>query len=139
MFIQRIYSAQCQQYSPPSSKWTHPLPNKREKLCLQMTGTCVCCSTLQVDLETYIKELFDAGLDAGVLPTEIRKVGWAAEASQAADEAVRPFEGPVHAGKVELSCHAITCFWWKAYLVMSAGIHVRCFSSRHVFHSFRFW
>jgi len=35
----------------------------------------VCCSTLQADLETYIKELFDAGLDAGVLPTEIRKVG----------------------------------------------------------------
>jgi len=39
-----------------------------------MTGTCVCCLTLQADLETYIPELLDAGLDAGVLPTEIRKL-----------------------------------------------------------------
>jgi len=79
------------------------------------------------------------GLGCWRLPNRDKEVGWAAETSQAADEAVRPFEGPVHPGKVELSCHAITCFWWKAYLLMSTGIHVRCFSSRHFFHSFRFW
>ena len=39
-----------------------------------MTGTCLCCLTLQVDLETYIPELHDAGLDAGVLLIEIRKL-----------------------------------------------------------------
>jgi len=46
----------------------------KEKFCLRMTGTCVCCLNLQADLETYIPELPDTGLDAGVLPTEIRKL-----------------------------------------------------------------
>ena len=73
-----------------------------------MTGTCVCCLTLQADLETYIPELLDASLDAGVLPTEIRKL--VERRKRAADEAVRPFEVPVDAGKVELSCPAITWF-----------------------------